>query len=57
MVDDENNKEVNFRFYCPLCQYEAVDDGDLPCSDCLDTPVRVGTEKPIKFVVKTWFRR
>jgi hypothetical protein len=48
----EDNKEVDFHFYCPLCENCDKSEGDLPCCDCLDCPVRVGTEKPIKFVGK-----
>lgn len=52
MGKPEENKEVDFHFYCPLCQNELKNEGDLPCCECLDTPVRTGTEKPVKFVVK-----
>lgn len=53
----ENNKEVDFHFYCPLCQYESKNEGDLPCCDCLDCPVRYGTEKPVNFVGKPGFEK
>ena len=51
MGKPEDNKEVDFHFYCPLCVNCDKSEGLEPCCSCLDTPVRVGTEKPIKFVV------
>ena len=49
MGKPEDNKEVDFHYYCNRCVNRDKSEGLLPCCDCLDTPVRIGTEKPVKF--------
>jgi len=53
----EENKEVDFHFYCPKCVYGESSEGDEPCCSCLDCPVRTGTEKPVKFVALGKFEK
>lgn len=49
MARPEENKEVDFHYYCERCINRDTSETADPCNECLDTPVRIGTEKPLKF--------
>lgn len=42
-------KEVYFWRYCPKCIHKDTDEGELPCDECLGTPMNVDSHKPIYF--------
>lgn len=42
-------KEVYFNQYCHKCIHKDVDEGELPCDECLGTPMNVDSHKPIYF--------
>lgn len=54
MVLDSRMKEVDFKKYCPKCEYIKDDEFDdkSPCYDCLAEPVNVDSHKPISFKEK-----
>lgn len=52
MMDDINDKFVDFGKYCTQCKHENKEDCKEPCNECLENPVRSGTEVPIKFEKK-----
>lgn len=47
-----NEQEVDFYAYCQKCKYVERDADLIPCTYCLDTPVREGTNAPTKFEEK-----
>lgn len=48
---DASNKEVRFDEYCSKCRYKDDEKTDK-CEECLETPVRYGTRKPLNFKEK-----
>lgn len=46
---DNTYKEVYFDQYCNKCVNEHTDESDDPCYDCLATPARENSHKPINF--------
>lgn len=40
---------IDFDIYCPKCDHERKNEGEHPCCDCLDTPAREDSNKPIYF--------
>lgn len=51
MPTEENNytKEVDFKKWCPSCEYYNKNETDDPCNECLTVPARYGSAKPIKY--------
>ena len=51
----ENTKFVKFDVYCPKCIHKEVEESDpyKPCNDCLATPAREYSERPVNFKEKT----
>ena len=47
-----NYKEVYFDEYCYKCAWKESDPADLPCDDCLGTPMNIDSHKPIHFEEK-----
>lgn len=47
-----NYKVACFANHCPTCKYEAVKEEDEPCNECLDYPVNLNTDKPVKWEEK-----
>ena len=43
-------KIVNFSGYCNTCKDEDTPETEMPCDECLSTPVREGTREPEKYV-------
>lgn len=48
-------KMVDFYKYCPTCEYNTIHEGKDPCNECMDEPVNVGTDKPVKYVPRENF--
>ena len=48
----EDNKEVLFDKYCPFWKYAKVIEYENPCNECLEQPMREGTEKPMNYKEK-----
>lgn len=46
---DEHWKEVYFDEYCKTCRYKDISEDDDPCFECLDTPARVNSHKPLNY--------
>ena len=42
-------KEVKFVKYCQKCRYMKIPQDKQPCAECLETPARENTERPVKF--------
>ncbi len=51
-MDENSYKEVYFGEYCKTCKYEERDEELIPCCYCLEEPVRVGTNKPVRYEEK-----
>jgi hypothetical protein len=45
-------QEVNFEKYCKQCTHKDVTAIDPPCSECMDEPTNLYTDKPVKFEKK-----
>lgn len=50
MVD--KYKEVRFDEYCKTCKYEAKNEDQDPCDECLSNPVNLYSRKPINWKKK-----
>lgn len=48
----EDQREVRFDLYCEKCAHKGVDDVKEPCNECLDNPMNVHTDRPIKYEEK-----
>ena len=42
-------KEVDFKKYCPACKYLKKRQDQKPCAECLETPAREDTARPVNF--------
>ena len=49
---EANMKEVEFNEYCKKCKYDATDETDNPCNECLIYGMRENTKKPLYFEEK-----
>jgi hypothetical protein len=45
---DASQKEVRFDLFCGRCKFSKVEKGE-PCDECLENPMREGTEQPLNF--------
>lgn len=46
---DTDMKEVRYDLYCNRCQYETYKEGEDPCDECLSTPCRQDSHRPINW--------
>lgn len=51
-MNDNHEKLVNFRLYCPKCQHYQVPQDEEPCNECLTYPANVESEKPVMYKEK-----
>ena len=53
---ENNTKEVRYDEYCASCKHfkdnEQVYEYDGPCNECLNTPVRLNSSRPLKWEEK-----
>lgn len=42
-------REVMYCNYCMVCRYKDLEDTEMPCCECLDEPVNLYTDKPVRF--------
>lgn len=42
-------KEVNFRLYCPKCQFYPLQETEDPCNECLAQGWNEDSTKPVRF--------
>lgn len=42
-------KEVDFAKYCLKCEYKELKENEHPCFECLETPARIDSKKPVNF--------
>jgi len=47
-----DTKLVNFNEYCPNCKNWDCLAGEDPCNECLTTPARIHSHKPINYEEK-----
>lgn len=40
---------VDYFIYCKTCKYKELEGWKDPCNDCMNTPVRKNTSKPINY--------
>ena len=52
MVSDEELREVDFETYCKTCKYEKRPEEQIPCCDCLEEPLNLFSQKPVKWEAK-----
>lgn len=48
-MNENGEKFVNFRLYCPKCKNYEVAQDEEPCNECLENTVNVYSEKPINY--------
>lgn len=46
---EANYKEVSFALYCKKCINNELEGYKSPCNECLDVPMREGTNVPEKY--------
>lgn len=46
------DKEVYFNQYCPLCKSFGLPEDADPCDECLENPVNENSHKPVNFKEK-----
>ena len=51
-MNENGEKFVNFRIYCPKCKHYEVAQDEEPCNECLTNPVNVNSIKPVKYEEK-----
>ena len=49
MDDISGYKEVDFKKYCEKCKSKDIKDWDEPCSECICSGMRLGTEVPLHY--------
>lgn len=52
MVSDEELREVDFETYCKACKYEGRKEEQIPCCYCLEEPLNLYSQKPVKWEAK-----
>ena len=40
---------VDFKKYCKTCKYRGVKETDEPCNECLENPMNLFSQKPVKW--------
>ena len=48
----DNAHFVDFDTYCKTCSYDKRDGAEEPCNECLRTPARKNSRKPVKWKEK-----
>lgn len=48
----EDYKEVYFGQYCQLCKHETKAESEMPCAECLEEPINLYSNKPVRFEAK-----
>lgn len=51
-MNENEEKFVNFRLYCPKCKHYELNGEDEPCNECLTYPVNTNSHKPVKYKEK-----
>jgi hypothetical protein len=46
---DDNYKEVRFDIHCKTCKYKDTKEKDSPCNECLDEPMNLYSDKPVRW--------
>ena len=52
-MNENREKFVNFRLYCPKCKHYEVAQDEEPCNECLENPVNIESEKPVKYAERS----
>lgn len=47
-----DNKEVYYNMYCPICKHKDLPDSEDPCDECLMYPVNTHSHRPVNFEFK-----
>ena len=50
MSYDENYRMVDFHKYCATCKHKTEEGFTEPCNECLSEPIKLYSEKPVKYV-------
>ena len=45
-------REVKYDKFCPTCKHEKKPETGGPCAECMDEPLNLYTEKPVKWEEK-----
>lgn len=48
-----SEKIVRFDIWCPKCKHRNKAENEEPCYDCLQEPVNIDSQKPIKWEDRT----
>ena len=46
---DNDYREVDFSEYCHKCKHVKKNEDESPCDECLDNPINLYSEKPVKW--------
>lgn len=45
-------KEVKYDEYCETCEHGKLSENEDPCEECLDTPLNLYSNKPVRWTEK-----
>ena len=51
-MDDQDYRIVDFATYCPKCKNWKTEENEEPCNECLEHPMNLYTDRPVKFEEK-----
>lgn len=49
---EDHERIVRFDQYCKTCKHEKLEENESPCDECLEHPVNLNSEKPVRYEKK-----
>lgn len=50
--NEDGYKVVDYNRWCKTCKYEKKKEEEVPCDECLETPLNFETTQPVKWEKK-----
>lgn len=52
MIVSNSRKEVDFNYYCKLCEHKELPETVEPCQECMRYPTNEHSKRPVNFIPK-----
>lgn len=52
-VNEQNYFEVDFKKHCKTCKHKDKTGDEFPCTECLEAPTNLHSQKPFRYEEKT----
>ena len=52
MANESDYLFVDFKKYCETCKHKDVEETEDPCNECLENPMNLFSQKPVKWEEK-----